>query len=158
MAQIDLRNATLFIVSGSNFIEVKIGDGNLTYAETRDIKFVKSRGNLDTVREGEQMPMDVSFTFVWEFITGDGDTTIEDALKREGGAVGWLSTNQDPDAPYCVDLQILYTPPCTSAKREAITFSQFNYEKLSHSLKDGTVDCSGKCNAVKAIVTRSPQS
>lgn len=160
MAQIDLRNATIYLLDGSStpkYIEIIVGEGNLNYNESRNFELVKSRGKLDTVREGDEEGVDVTFTFIWEFITGSGDTeiTIEDALKNRGNADDWISTSPDENAPFCLNIQIAYIPPCSSVDREYITFTEFHYQTLGHSLRDGTIDCRGKCNRVEATAQRT---
>lgn len=167
-AQIDLKEATIYIKDGDspvNQIEIKIGEGNLTYDETRTIEYTLDRGLLDEVREGDQVPMDVSFDIVWEFITGNEDSagvppTPEDALKQQNNAASWVSTDADTCRPYAVDIVIEYVPACTSAgqpEQEVITLPDFRWETLSHDLRAGTIACSGKCNATKATVVRSYQ-
>lgn len=161
MAQIDLRRATIRIADGgTNYIDVKIGEGTCDYDEKREIDIVKSRGVLDTVRENEDQPVEASLNFIWEYIKGNGGTTtVEDALKRTGGASGWASvvnSASDPDCPYCVRILISYVPPCTAANMiETITLNQFHYTQLAHSLKDGTVALRGQCNVTKAVAVRS---
>jgi hypothetical protein len=158
MAQIDLRRATVRIADGgSSHIDVKVGEGDLTYSEKRQIDFVKSRGGLDTVRENEEVPVDVSIVFVWEFITSDSGEpiTVEDALKRRNGAASWASASPDALAPYCVNITVTYTPPCPGVKSETIALPQFHYVELAHSLKDGTVALKGSCNVTQAQVSRS---
>ncbi len=152
MPLIDLRDATMYIVSGMNNVEIKIGEGNLTYIEKRNIDLVKSRGILDTTREGEEEGMEVSFNFMWEFLKAkSGDPiTIEQALK---GA--WTSTSTDPAAPKCVDLVILHNPQCTGIQQETVTLSRFNYTQLAHSIRDSTVACNGVCNSKEAVIVRS---
>ena len=137
-------------------LTIDVGDGNLEYTEKRAIEIVKRRGILETAREGDEQEMDVNFQFVWELLTAADNAdppTIEDVLKHRGQAAGWQSTNPDPDAPFCVDLRITYTPPCPAAAEQAetITLQRFHYEELAHSLKDGTVDCKGKCLATQAV-------
>jgi hypothetical protein len=161
MPQIDLASAIIYIRDrGTNFIEVKIGEGNLDYTEAREINFVKSRGELDTAREGEEQELDVRFSFIWEYIKGDGTITVEDALKKRGGAASWVSASLDPDAPYCVNIEVIHVPAngdCDNAIEkplEHIFLTEFHYERLGHSLKDGAVDCSGKCNSTQATQTR----
>lgn len=160
MAQIDLRNSTITFVdgSGSNSISVKIGEGNLTYDERRNIEPVKRRGTLSTVREGDEEPVNVEISFVWEYITSTNTSdppTVEDVLKRRGPAASWTSSSPDVDAPYCVDITIEYEPPCLGEDSwELISLSQFHYNSLRHSLKDGTVDMQGLCNQIMAEATR----
>jgi hypothetical protein len=157
MAQIDLRNATIRLADGgSNHIDVKIGEGTLNYVEKRQIEFVKSRGTLDTVRENEEVPIEVDMSFIWEFILGaGGDITVEDALKHRGNAGGWASASSDTNAPFCLNLIIIYVPPCSGVETETLILSQFHYTELAHSLKDGTVALKGECNIKSADSIRS---
>jgi hypothetical protein len=157
MAQIDLRNAEIKIKDGStNSITVSIGEGTLKYSEKRQLDFVKSRGLLDTVRENEEVPLDLSFSFIWEFITAaSGEAiTVEDALKKKGGAAAWVSASPDPRAPYCVDIEVTYTPPCVAIDKETLLFDEVHWIELAHSLEDGTVAFQGSCNRTQANITR----
>lgn len=160
MAIIDLRNTTLTIKDGStNFIDVKVGEGNLTYGIKKNIDLVKSRGELDTTREGEQEAMEVAFSFMWEYLlasTGD-PPSIEEVLERTGAASSWISVNPDPFAPYSVHLALVHIPPCQDIEVETILFPMFHYTQLAHSLLDATVSCNGICNAVRPTIVRSPR-
>lgn len=158
MAQIDLRNATIRLADGgSNYIELKIAEGNLEYTEKREIDFVKSRGVLDTVRQNEDQPVEISTQFIWDFIYGGStsEVTIEDSLKQRGNAAGWVSASPDAKAPYCVNVEIIYIPVCPDVKSETLVLGQFHYIELAHSLKDGTVALKGNCNTTEAVSTRS---
>lgn len=150
---IDLRHTILFIRErGSGYIAVRIGEGNFTYTEKRNIIFAKARGVMDRVREGNEEGVDAQFQFIWDNIAAhDGSIiTVEDALKKLNNAANWVSTSTDPDGPYCVDLILQFDPGCANGE-ENLYFSQFEYENLSHSLKDGSVDCAGTCNYKRAI-------
>ena len=57
-------------------VEVKLGDGNLTWTVNREMEYELDRGNLDTVREGDQVPLDVVLDAVYEFITTGNSETI----------------------------------------------------------------------------------
>jgi hypothetical protein len=158
VALIDLKFATFQITDGSDpphALTVNLGTGNLEYTESRAVEFVKRRGELDTVREGEEQPVELSFQFAWESLTATqaGEPpTVEDALKRRGPSAGWASTAADPLAPYCVDVVVTYRPPCGGGD-QTIAFAEFHYEELAHSMADATVDVKGKCNTVQASVT-----
>ncbi len=165
MAQIDLKNATLWIHDGNspvtNKIEIKIGEGDFSWEEKVTREYVKDRGNLDIVRNGDEEQMTISFSFVWEYIrgfSGSGIPTIEDALKGINEASTWISSSSDACEPYSVDLVIHYIPNCSTGDQEQITFPDFRYESLSHSLRDGTISCSGASNATMPIVARANQS
>lgn len=163
-AQIDLKDCTIKIKDGGgNEIEVKIGEGNLTYTESRNIEYTLDRGNLDEVREGDQVPVDVSLDFLWDYLKGPssdstvsgGTPTIEDALKQQGAAADWTSTDSDACRPYSVDIEITNVPtPTACGDKETILLSDFRWESLDHDLRDGSVSVSGRCNITEATVTR----
>jgi hypothetical protein len=143
---------------GGRTLEIKIGTGNVTYNEQRQMQYTLDRGTLDTVREGDDVPMDVALDFIWEFITavtGSGTPTIEDALKNRGEASTWVTSSADPCEPFAVDITIQHTPPCGNEEVETIVFPDFRYESLNHNLRDAAVAVTGKCNAKEAIVDRA---
>ncbi len=80
MAQVDLKLATIKIKDGgANEITVKIGEGNLTYNETRNVEYTLDKGKLDGVKLGDEVPVDVSLDATWESITGvetNADVTV----------------------------------------------------------------------------------
>lgn len=146
------------ITFSGNTLEINIGTGNLTFNEQRQITYTLDRGILDTVREGDDVPMDVVLDFIWEFITataGDLTPSIEDAFKQRGNAANWISSSSDLCEPYALDVEIEHTPPCNSEEIERLLFPDFRWESLNHNLRDATVAVTGKCNAKQAIVSRS---
>lgn len=168
MAVIDLKKATITIqdADGSNSIEIKIGEGNLVYTEKRNMEYLKDKGSLDTVREGDEEPMDVRFEFQWEYIIGSTTTgdypSVEDALKGIGAAQDWVSSSPDLCEPFAVDIKIVYDPTtgnanCTGAV-ETIILPDFRYENLEHDLRAGQISCTGMCNATQATVTQAAAS
>ena len=159
-AQIDLKNCQISIKDGgSGVLIVKVGEGNLTYTESRNMQYTLDRGKLDEVREGDEVPMDVKLDFTWEYLRGKSGTTVpsvEEALKNIGEAAAWVSSDADACRPYAVDIEIVYTPsPLGCGDSETITLIDYRYEKLDHDLKAGTVSTSGKCNVTQATVVRS---
>ncbi len=166
MASIDLKNTTLRILDGDttpNYIVVKFGEGNLNYTEKVNRIYTLNRGILDDVRNGDETPVEVSISALWEYITGgtgsSATPTFEDALKRIGGAAAWVSTDDDPCRPYCVDLELMHSPqPYTCGDKEVITFPDFRYEDLQHDAKGASIQCSGKCNVTQAVPVHSTNS
>jgi len=161
MAQIDLKNAVIKIMDGTtptpNEMEVVIGEGNLNYTERRNIEYKLNRGLIDGVREGDEVPVDVSLEFRWEFLRASvGDPpSVEDALKQRGEASTWVTAGADACEPYAVTLVVIHTPPCGGAEVETITLGEFRWEELDHDLRAGTVSVNGKCNIRYATITRS---
>ena len=137
-------------------LDIKIGDGDLKYTENDDFKYDLDRGNLDTVRRGDEKPMDVSLSFVYEHITTGTDELIApmDALKRRGGAEEWVSSATDACEPYAVDLKVIHTPPCGTAQTEITLFPDFRSDKREPSFKDSLIQITGRCNATEPTVTR----
>jgi hypothetical protein len=140
-----------------NMITLKIGEGTLTYNEKRNMQYTLDRGRLDEVREGDEVPMDVKFDVVWDYIKGSSvalsPPSPSDAMKKIGNASAWVSSDTDACKPYAVDLVVTYVPACTGDQEEII-LPDFRYEDLAMDLKAGTISCSGKCNAKQATVLR----
>lgn len=161
MAIFDLKNAVITILDGTPTtplnITAKIGEGNITFSEKRNIEYRLDRGLLDTTRLGDQVPMDVKIDANWIFLKGDSadtpTTTIRDALTKTGGAAAWLTSGADACAPYAVDIKIVYTP--CAGKTETILLHEFRYESIDADAKAGTLSVSGKCNAQTPTLTRT---
>lgn len=160
-APIDLKDCVIKLLDGTgtpNELTVKIGEGNFTWSEMYNREYKKDRGNLDTVRNGDQEPMEVSFEVRYTEIKAASGVSFEDFLKQINGASAYASTDSDACAPYAVDIQVIHTPPhCTTQQIETLTFPDFRVEKLDHDIKAGTISCSGKCNAVQPTVARTAQ-
>jgi hypothetical protein len=145
----------------ANEITITIGEGNLSYTRAKTIEYILDRGNLGDVREGDQVPLDVSLDFQWDYISGlpaSSIPTIEEALAGDGEASDWTSTDSDACRPYAVDIEITYLPtPSTCGDQEIITLPDFRWESLDHDLRAGTIAVSGKCNVVVPTAVRSAQ-
>lgn len=160
MAVIDMKNCIFRLEdAGVNYVAAKVGEGTLTYTERKQREYLMEKGIIDTVRNGDQVPMDVGFTFRWYFLRSNVTSTpsIEDALKQRYEAAAWVTTSADTCEPYAVDIVCVHTPPCAGETRERVTLPYFRYEELQHDFKAGTVSCSGKCNAQEAITDRGNQ-
>ena len=149
-ARIDLKKCTVRIQDGSNpakHVDCEIADGTVSYDETRTIEYLLERGLIDEVREGDQVPVDVSFEFKWTYLVhrNSGACTIEEAIK--GTFTGWTSSDSDACRPYAVDIVVIYQPsPSTCGDQEVYTFPDFGWVKLAHSFNDAKVAVTGKCN------------
>jgi hypothetical protein len=140
----------------SNEVAVKIGDGNLTYTENKEYEYELDRGVLDTVKEGDEQPMDVSIDFVYEFVTtGTGEEiSVVDALKGIGGASEFVSSSSDLCEPYAVDIEIDHDPSCGSTEKEITTFPDYRYDSLEFDLSEATIATTGRCNVTQPIIVR----
>lgn len=162
MATIDLKKCTVTIQDGDttpNTLEITIGDGNLTYTIARNIEYMLDRGNLDDVREGDQIPCALSIDAKYEFYisdSGGGESiTPAEALQGIEGASAWVSAGADSCEPYAVDILVEYDPDCGTTKKETLTFSEYRWESLDFDIQAGTISTSGNCNAVRPSSARS---
>lgn len=147
-------NALTFI---SQRIEIKIGEGSLTWTEAKEYEYLRDRGDLDTVKEGDEQPVSVNLEFVYEYVkseSGKAITPIE-ALKRSGGAAEWVSTSDDQCEPFCVDILAKHCVPCGTDQDEDVLFEEFRYESLDFDMGEATIAVSGMCNKSEATVSRS---
>lgn len=138
-------------------LEVKVGDGNVTYTENREFNYDLDRSKLDTVRQGNDIPMDVTIDFTWDFLTaiaGAITPTIEDVLKFRGPAAGWDSSSADVCEVKAIDIEIDHNQPCLGVEREVITLDDFRWESLDHNTDDAAVSATGRCNITEATVQR----
>ena len=164
MAKIDLKEVTLLMKDGTtptaNQVEIKVGEGTLTYTEARNMEYSLDRGLLDTVREGDQIPVAVSFDMIWESLKSftSATPTPEEALKREGAAAAWVSSSSDVCEPYAIDIELTHDPVCDIQDLEQITISDFRWESIDHDVQDGTMSVSGNANVTRVTIVHLPQT
>jgi hypothetical protein len=136
-------------------VEVSIGEGDLKYTEADQYKYDLDRGLLDTVRKGDDVPMDVSLNFTFDQVksgTGEVITPIE-ALKGNGNASEWVSSSSDSCEPYCVDMLVEDVRPCGAANSRDYLFPDFRSEKRDYDFKNAAIAVSGKCNVLEPTIT-----
>jgi hypothetical protein len=164
---IDTKNVTIRIRDGTAVtpkeIIVKLGEGNLTYDERRNMEYIKDRGKLSTVREGDEEPIEVSLDAMWEELTTTGVSgspapTVEDAMKRRGPASAWVSTSADPCEPYAVDIVVEHDPECSGQMREIVVLPDFRWTSIAHDMNGGTLRFTGQSHATQANVSRAAQT
>lgn len=138
-------------------LEIQVGEGEISWSETREFIYDRDRDVLDTVRQGQDQPMSVDIAFTFEYVTASTDATPTpvDALKRQGEASEWVSSSSDLCEPYAVDVIILHCVPCGTDEDQEILLPDFRYETLDYSVNDAAISVSGQCNATDAVVTRS---
>jgi hypothetical protein len=141
-------------------LAIKIGEGDVSFDEKRELQYFRDRGRLDTVRDGDEQPMEVSFDATWEFIKslpGADTPTWKEALKGTGPAAEWHTSSDDPCEPYAVDIVIVQQPDadCNSTLgKETITLEDFRWTDFGHGAKDGKISVKGTCNRTQALVER----
>lgn len=119
-----------------------------------------SRGTLDGARKGPDVPMSVSWGFIYDFLrASSGDPiTAHEALYRIGDAATWHNASPDSCEPYAVDLLIVDRPPCGSEEAEMIFYRQFYPESDEADIDSAEVSISGICVAVLPEVVRVTNS
>jgi hypothetical protein len=140
----------------SQQIEIKIGEGDLKYTEADQYKYDLDRGELDTVRRGDDVPMEVTTNFTFDQVKSGTDEPITpiEAIKGTGAASEWVTSSADPCEPYAVDLVVEDVRPCGSAQSATYTFPDFRSEKRDYDIKNANIAVSGKCNVIEPIITR----
>lgn len=145
------------VIVGPRFLDIRVGEGNVNWSEKKPREYKKDRGLLYQVRDGDEEPMDVNLSMMYEFLTAStGEPpTPEDVIKKRGEAADWVSSDPDTCAPFCINIVILHQPAgCTQFEKEKTVLPFFRYEDLPHDPKAGSISMTGKCNAKEAIVTR----
>ena len=142
------------------FVEIKVGEGSISWSEKKPREYKKDRGRLDQVRNADEEPVDVTMSFSYEYLVASDPMTDpptpQEILKRINGAANWISSEtNDPCAPYAIDVRFEWTPTgCTDPETERVILPAFRYEQLDFNPKEGTISCTGKCNSTVATVTR----
>jgi hypothetical protein len=138
-------------------LEINIGEGDMSWTEAREFLYDMDRDQLDTVRQGPDVPLELDMQFIFEYVTTESGQTItpEDALKQTGEASEWVTSSSDACEPYAIDVLVVHCVPCGTDQDEDYLFSDFRYEQLEHSIQDASVTCSGKCNVTAVTATRS---
>lgn len=147
-------NAVTFI---NQRLEINIGEGNMTWTEAKEYEYLRDRGNLDTVKEGDEQPVSLNLEFVYEYVRTQSGKTITpvDAIKQLGEASEWVSSAADLCEPYAIDILAKHCVPCGTDYDEDILFVDFRWESLDYDLQAATISVSGQCNVSSPTVTRS---
>lgn len=187
MAQVDLRHSTIVLKDGSTpqkSVTVKIGEGNLTYTQSRPIEYMRDRGILDEVKLGKPVPLDVKLDATWVAI--GTDVVIHSAAvpsvpstvayttdlfmdMLRGTGAGMVSSDPDTTRPFACDIEISYlttpylsdddadplTPDVLVQSTTTILLQDFRYETADFDLNGGTISASGKCFNTKPTITES---
>lgn len=137
-------------------VTMKVGSGNIEWTESDDPQVDTDRGILDGVRLGVEQPMQVSASFVFNWLRASSGQpiTVYEALHQIGGASDWHNAADDPCEPYCVDIYVIDTPPCGSEQSEVIIFEKFYKNEVNPTVEGGLVNLSGICNATAPTITR----
>lgn len=145
------------LLLGARTLAIKVGEGTLTWDETKNRVYQNDRGLLDAVKNGDEAPVDLKFDFAYEFlkaVTSSGVPTVRDAFYNEGEASAWVTTASDPCEPYQLDVELENAPPCAGVLREFTMFERFLVEDLTFDPKESKVSVSGKSHVVMPVSYR----
>lgn len=134
----NLRHGSLILRDANtpvaNSLLIPIQDGDLDFTITYPTFIVKNRGRIDHKRVGDEVEIDIKFSFKFEqYSYASGASTGVspiDALTRKGGAAAWVSSGPSC-GPYSIDLVFKITNPCNAAESEQLVFPAFNVESLN---------------------------
>ena len=161
----EVADASSMTFYGQNSLEVKIGDGNLTWSVSKDYTYDLERGNLKggTVRQGDQQALAISLDTVYEYVTTGSDNVVTpfDAFNNVGGASDWSSSaSDDPCAPFALDIIIdRATAACnTSDDNELTILPDYRYESLEADIDAATISTSGSCFVELPVSGRTAQA
>lgn len=144
----------------SNELEVLGAEGDLSFSETQTAKVIMRRGAVDSLREGDEEPINLSFTIKFEqWEAADGDDTgisVRDALKQTGNAATWVSTGDC--GPYVVDIVFKIKDACNPGAFEVLTFEKFIAEGINftEAQEYNTLAISGRCVSFPPVRTYEP--
>lgn len=138
-------------------VTVKIGEGDLSWTESRELIYDRDRDLLDTVRLGQEQPVSVELAFTFEYVTTESGQNITpvDALKQTGEATEWVSSSSDLCEPYAVDIYVIHNVPCGTDQDQDLRFQDFRWEELDYSIQDASIAVSGQCNIASVTTTRA---
>jgi hypothetical protein len=87
------------------------------------------RGVLDHARLGNEEPVDLSFSVMFQSLSTHASTTLYDGITKSGGASAWVSDEPNSDV-YAVIVEFTVTDPAGGAS-EVLTFARFIPEEIS---------------------------
>ena len=162
----NLTNGQITIVDGSTTpktLVVPIEDGNLRFNVRRPAKVIMNRGRVAGLAEGNEEPMNASFSAKFEEWRGRTLTafatipSVPDAVRRKGNASAWVSTLDC--GPYCVDLRFDLTNPCEASgidQTERLVFPDWHCDDVGFEEGDNAdmLSFTGICAALEPTSTR----
>jgi len=123
----NLRDGQLVIQDNAavNTITLALEEGNLSFTVTKNVIEVLDRGVLSHMRQGDEVPVTLSFGIKFiEFYTSGDDETLYEAVMNEAGGAAWISTNDDGGDVYTVDMLFTIATPTSGEEAEIITFTK----------------------------------
>ncbi len=149
MSQRSIRDGILTVLDGAaETLTVRIGEGNFTWNERRNVDYTRDRGVISEVRLGDDEAVEVSFDFIWDWISSISGVSLIEALK--GTASAWVTAGGACE-PWAVDMVLQISPDECGSVDETITFSEFRWETINPDLRAGQISCTGRCMSYTAV-------
>jgi hypothetical protein len=155
----NLRDGRIIILDGSGTaktLTIPISEGDFAFTINRPTFIVMNRGKIDSRKQGDEVPVDLSFSIKfeqWAYSNGNTGMSVPDVLQGINLANDWIST--DGCGPYAVDIKFEVDNPCDPGKKEVLVFGKFTADTLS--FKEGSeynsISVSGK--ALQQLPTRT---
>jgi hypothetical protein len=133
----NLRDGKVIIQDGSpspKQLEIPIAEGDLAFTQKSPSFVVLNRGRIDSRKQGDETPLDVSFTGKFEQWSGNyGSTGLSPVDVMDGTQkaidAGWIST--DPCGPWAIDVLFQMQNPCNKAEFEQLTFRKVHFDEIA---------------------------
>lgn len=159
----NLRDGKIILKDGSStpkILEIPISEGDFAFSLNSPSFIVMNRGKIDSRKQGDEMPSDISFNVKFEqWSYGNGSATgisVADAFQGIGGASDWVST--DTCGPFSISIVFEMVNPCATGEKEVLTFGKFHADTLA--FKEGneynTLSISGKALQQQPTRTYAP--
>lgn len=128
----NLRDSSVQINDGTNTATLDGEEGDLSYTEQDAIIDVKDRGSLSHMREGDEEPVEGSFTLKFKEFKSDSGNSAYDLIK--GNAVSGVGTNDDGSGVFTFEMTVTITDPAGGT--ETITFAKCHATEVEFSEAD----------------------
>ena len=147
MAKRNLKGAVITVKDGGGKSAVlKVYDGNVEWTEGVDHEYVLNNGVLDSVEEGDEQPVEVTFDFGWETATTTGDRPEDIFLGRNGA----VTAGADACEPYACTVEVVKEITCGSTTiTETIPFPELRVDRHTFNYKDGKCSFPAKCKVTE---------
>lgn len=156
----NIKNSVIKIKDGTTptpqEVTVKVADGEISWEETRELAVEKDRMNLDTIEVMEDNPLSVSMSFIWDYFEGDAVDSIYEAIKGDTDTP-WVSTDANSCTSKACDIEIEFTPGCSTEKKEVITLQKFHWQSISPATGNRLISVTGICNVTVPDYARVAQ-
>jgi len=157
MPRIRLKDTTVTIAASGGSIAVKVADGGISWTLARNLEYEMNRGAIDSVVEGDDIPVAVEMSFVYEYILASGGAvpTPAEAITKTGAAASWVSIGANPCEPYAVNITVLSNSGCSLLAKMTTVFTEFRWDSIDFDLASSSLAVRGRCKTKFIATTRS---